>query len=807
MADMSYTVDVNTTNAQRNLDALNKKVDALNTTFGKLRSASAGIAFGSMIVNANLYADAIQDLSDTTGIATQSIVGFSTAVMQNGGDADKAQQGILKLVQTIGDAADGSKEAQLAFEKVGITLTDLRTLSEEDLLKKSIQGIGKLSSVTERINAQVALFGKNARGVNFQGVAGGMGAASSDAAKYAAAIKSGADAQQSLEVNMKNLTQALLNVIKPLNDIVSSINISTTAFESLIKAIGYAVAAYLVFAKGLGYIRSGATAVISSVSAVGGVFAWLGGVFAKIGAEIMGFLRMWGRIITGASSAASVFGALVGTVALLGRAFLRLLGVVGIILSIGEAVNFLSKQFFNFDIVDWATNKLKNFYEWGKKITGLGDITSGAGAGRGGSDQITKQLQERGEELRKQGEEARKVEDAFAKQRKQIEQVSVAFRTQNNEVIDGINLEKSLIGKSQEYAEIVRAQEDIYKRAAAEADKLRVAKSQLSDSEQKLIPVYDAQIAKINEQAQADAARVGRAISGLQDIRLLEQDRINNLERITQAMERQKDIAGVTSEVYSDLQKQLGDLKFGQEQRGRTPAEQKIAEISRQVTQLEAEMAGKIMAAFETEDGYTNIQQMNAELEKMYKMTGDLKQAQLDELSVSRQWSTGWTEAFNQYIDSATNAATAAQQTFQSVTSNMNSAIDKFVDEGKFSFKDFTASVLRDILKIQLKMAAAKLIQSTGFASLLGFADGGSPPVNKPSIVGENGPELFVPRTAGTVVPNEQLGGGGSTQNTYITNNISAVDAKSVAQLFAENRQILLGTVRQAEKELPYRTR
>jgi hypothetical protein len=104
-------------------------------------------------------------------------------------------------------------------------------------------------------------------------------------------------------------------------------------------------------------------------------------------------------------------------------------------------------------------------------------------------------------------------------------------------------------------------------------------------------------------------------------------------------------------------------------------------------------------------------------------------------------------------------------------------------------------------------MAAAKLIQSTGFASLLGFADGGSPPVNKPSIVGENGPELFVPRTAGTVVPNEQLGGGGSTQNTYITNNISAVDAKSVAQLFAENRQILLGTVRQAEKELPYRTR
>jgi hypothetical protein len=41
--------------------------------------------------------------------------------------------------------------------------------------------------------------------------------------------------------------------------------------------------------------------------------------------------------------------------------------------------------------------------------------------------------------------------------------------------------------------------------------------------------------------------------------------------------------------------------------------------------------------------------------------------------------------------------------------------------------------------------------------------------------------------------------------NNYITNNINALDAKSVAQLFAENRKALLGSVRTAEKELPYR--
>ena len=51
-----------------------------------------------------------------------------------------------------------------------------------------------------------------------------------------------------------------------------------------------------------------------------------------------------------------------------------------------------------------------------------------------------------------------------------------------------------------------------------------------------------------------------------------------------------------------------------------------------------------------------------------------------------------------------------------------------------------------------------------GLFKFLGFADGGRPPVNRPSIVGEKGPELFVPRSSGNIIPNNKLGGGGSTR-------------------------------------------
>ncbi len=57
----------------------------------------------------------------------------------------------------------------------------------------------------------------------------------------------------------------------------------------------------------------------------------------------------------------------------------------------------------------------------------------------------------------------------------------------------------------------------------------------------------------------------------------------------------------------------------------------------------------------------------------------------------------------------------------------------------------------------------------SGLGKLLGFADGGNPPVGVPSIVGENGPELFIPQGPGTIVPNNKLGG----QNVTVMQTIN----------------------------------
>ncbi len=151
------------------------------------------------------------------------------------------------------------------------------------------------------------------------------------------------------------------------------------------------------------------------------------------------------------------------------------------------------------------------------------------------------------------------------------------------------------------------------------------------------------------------------------------------------------------------------------------------------------------------------------------------------------------------------------------IWSNMSSAIDNMVDNGKAGFKDMADSILKDLTKMILKAMLFKHI----FAPFGGFleetfgldagtivpgkAKGGSVSSNSPYMVGEEGPELFVPGKSGTIVPNNALGGGGGpVTNNYITNNINALDSKSVQQVFAENRQSLLGTVEYARKETAY---
>lgn len=73
----------------------------------------------------------------------------------------------------------------------------------------------------------------------------------------------------------------------------------------------------------------------------------------------------------------------------------------------------------------------------------------------------------------------------------------------------------------------------------------------------------------------------------------------------------------------------------------------------------------------------------------------------------------------------------------------------------------------RDMSNDKISAGNSGLFGGTGFLGL--FANGGRPPVGQPSVVGEQGPEIFVPDQAGTVLPNSRV--GGSSINITVTGN------------------------------------
>ena len=85
------------------------------------------------------------------------------------------------------------------------------------------------------------------------------------------------------------------------------------------------------------------------------------------------------------------------------------------------------------------------------------------------------------------------------------------------------------------------------------------------------------------------------------------------------------------------------------------------------------------------------------------------------------------------------------------------------------------------------------------------LADGGPVQGNEAYVIGERGPELFVPNASGTIVPNHMLMGGGQTVNyngPYIA-NMQAIDTQSAAQFLAKNKMSVWSANQSATRSIP----
>jgi len=341
-------------------------------------------------------------------------------------------------------------------------------------------------------------------------------------------------------------------------------------------------------------------------------------------------------------------------------------------------------------------------------------------------------------------------------------------------------------------------QKDYLLKAGAYAKEYALAEKNLEIAKQKknveAISLANKEIQKLQNGAVKDAQDYTESIS------TLDKKRQDNVQKLTESLvatykARQEEIdnaingAGLGASAQDALARQLQATRAFNTEMKRLDAEL-----------LKGEQHGGI--------NKTTYEQETAVLkDNLDKRIAQEKQYTADKLRVQGDWVNGASKAFQDYQDNANNVAAQTQNAFTDAFKGLEDVLTTFIRTGKLSFGSLVDSILADMARMEAKKFISSLMGGgSGGAGIFGslfsmglgllgggagnlaagsdgaiisdavggaggilggqFANGGDPPLNVPSLVGENGPELFVPKQAGTVVPNGQLGGS-STNVTY----------------------------------------
>ncbi len=175
-------------------------------------------------------------------------------------------------------------------------------------------------------------------------------------------------------------------------------------------------------------------------------------------------------------------------------------------------------------------------------------------------------------------------------------------------------------------------------------------------------------------------------------------------------------------------------------------------------------------------DEYRNAEQMLTD--SLNRQLNENRRYWQEQELMQADWKNGAMRAFQNFTESADNAAGTAEQMFTAAFNSAGNALAMFCTTGKLNFRSFTASLLSDLAKIMSQMVMMQAVKGIGSAfgwgsaaaaSVTPNADGGvyqsadlsrysGTVVNRPTffafakgagVMGEAGPEAILPLRRG----------------------------------------------------------
>jgi lambda family phage tail tape measure protein len=774
MADLRYTVDVDTKGAQSALTGLQRSLGGLAAAFGSAFAlseiATVSARFEDLRTTLGiLYKDVeagAQAFEQIKVFATQSV--FSVEDLTASVVKLKAA-GLEPSIQQLSLFAD---VASVSADSVGAlqAITDLfaRTtaggLGLEDLNRLADRGIPVFTILSERLGInrlEISKLGQTAEGASAilaaltEGLDEAFGGASTARA-------------DNLSQAFSNLQDAIQNAADAIgeggfNDALTDSITGITNFieknDELIKGVGEALGIAIRFAaENLKYLAALMAGVFSAAAA--------GRIIAIVGAVV--------QLAKGFRDAA-----IAGTL---------LQGVTGV--GLAKVAAGVAAALGTVAIIEEATGDASdNINQLKEDLAGLTDgVPTGPLTAPTMEDvpDATTQIEA---VIEKQNEATKAAINYFDTYKENVDNI-VNTVDQQGKLLQmteaQANVQRELFRFQQRYFDTINPlQRKVTELRAKDTDESRVQADEIERQIGLITELYNTSVAGLKETLE------------LREANRREEEKMQLF--VDTRRQLQQDLNGLIRESNRELQ----DLSL-------TPFERELAEINRTVDDNLIRSINNIKTAWE--DGLISSDEYILEmkrLEDMAQTAEDSLRANAETIrDTQRSFAYGWKEAFESYEDEATNAAKAAERIFEKTTKGMEDMIVDFAKTGKFEFKSLINTILEELLRSQIQQIIAQTFGAFGstgsrgsggsnfFSDLFAgfFANGGMIPAGTFGVVGERGPELVTGPAQVTPLT-----------GSNVTYNISAVDAMSFKQMVARDPGFIHAVAQQGGRAVPTR--
>jgi lambda family phage tail tape measure protein len=778
MADLRYTVDVDTRGAQQSIGSLKNTLAGLGALFGsafvfkEIANVSARFedlrtSLSILYKDAQLGEQAFEQIKEFAKQSVFSVEDLTASVIKlKAAGLDPS----IKQLRLFADVASVSADSVGALQAI----TDLyaRTtaggLGLEDLNRLGDRGIPVFTILAEKLGIsrlEISKLGQSAEGAQI----------------ILRALEEGLSEtfSGSSEQRANNLSQAFSNLGDALqgaadtfgeggfNDALTQAVFSITAFieknNELIETLGAGFGATITFlVENLKYLAA----------IIGGVFTYAtAGVILNIAGSVLQLADGFRKAATAGALLQGVTG--VGLV----KVAAGVTAALVIVDQIEEATSESS------DAIKKLGEDLENLKNQGDAFQiPDGPLTQAPEVDAGATTDFRAQL----EELKnKQDEVTKSAIDYFATYEEGVNALKLSVEQEGKLLKmteSQANVQRELNAFTQRYYNTINPlQREITELRAKDTQESRAQADEIEKQIGLITDLYNETLGGLRQELE-----LREEIRQQQEASILLTDNHRKLQQDFNDMIREADNA-------------LQDLKL-------TPFQRELEGIRRSIDDKLAASIRKIKYLWE--DGLITTDQYLAEIKilenEATKAFEKITETAKQQREYQRSFEYGWKEAFQSYQDNATNAAKKAGEMFNKVTKGMEDTIVNFVKTGKLEFKDLINDILEQLLRSQIQQLIAQTFSGFGGAggggSQLGrmfsgfFANGGMIPAGTFGVVGENGPELV--SGPGTVTP---LGAGGGN----VTYNINAVDARSFKQLVASDPGFIHAVASQGARKVP----